>query len=223
MKNLKIIKKAYRINWDLISEGYLSSNPIVYAERRNEARKYLLFIVDCDEWKLLHTDEPLNYLNIPVRRSPNDDIVEFEGHEVVKNQIDEILFKRLRQKQLDDIMNDNNVTHCYISKSGSYYRPNSAGYTNHKYEAGVYPKKEAVKSARTCYELLIIPLCTSNHNQMIRDKIQELKLKLITINTECPNCKSDDMITMINDSEYCQCENCNYQWPSFYLSNWPQM
>jgi len=76
------------------------------------------------------------------------------------------------------MLNNPDIKYCYIYKGG-YYRPNYAGYTDNKAEAGVYTKEDALNSAKTCDELIIIPINIDEHNQMILNKINKLTDKLI--------------------------------------------
>jgi hypothetical protein len=105
-------------------------------------------------------------------------LVIFEGKPVSKIKIEEILIKRARMKELNAILEDDNIVYCYIRK-GNYYRPYSAGYTSHKTEAGVYTKQEAVQHAKSVYELSIIPIDIEKHNRMLIDKIADLESRLI--------------------------------------------
>jgi hypothetical protein len=67
----------------------------------------------------------------------------------------------------------------YISKNGWFYRPNSAGYTERRTDAGVYSEKEAKEHAKRCAELTLIEIDKEKHNRDILKQIQDLKLRLI--------------------------------------------
>lgn len=62
------------------------------------------------------------------------------------------------KKEFILFLDDKSITHCYITKNGWYYRPNSSGYTDIKEEAGIYTKEEGVKHALSCDKLLLIPI-----------------------------------------------------------------
>ena len=81
-------------------------------------------------------------------------------------------------QKLDEISNNPNIKYCYIIK-GSYYRPNSCGYTSLKFEAGVYPKDEAVSHAKSVREIRLEWVYTWEHNKMINQKIAELQARLL--------------------------------------------
>jgi len=170
--------KAYQIDLDRLDEGYLSDTIMCYANNVNEAKMKLLQEIKYDNWRLKYTDAELTYLNIPVIRRKSDDKILFEGNAVTKTEMNRILYKRERYLLLENIFNDESIKYCYIRK-GSYYRPNSCGYTDYKYRAGVYTKEEAVQSAKSCEELTIIPIDILEHNTMINNEISELSSRLL--------------------------------------------
>jgi hypothetical protein len=170
--------KAYQIDLNRLDEGYLSDTIMCYANNVNEAKKKLLQEVMYDNWRLKYTDEELTYLNIPVIRRKSDDKILFEGKPVTEIEMNRILYKRERNLLLENILNDVNIKYCYIKK-GSYYRPNSCGYTDFKHRAGVYTKEDAVKSGKSCEELTIIPIDILEHNKMIEKEISELSSRLL--------------------------------------------
>lgn len=174
-----IVQKAYKIDLDKLDEGYLSDSIICFAENRNKAKSILLQEIRYDDWKIKYTDEEVNYLNIPVKRAKSADKVIFEGKEVSRFSIDSLIEERIRLNQLDIIANNPNIKFCYIMKGNSYYRPNHSGYTYVRFEAGVYPKDEAVKTARHCSDIRLEWVDEEEHNKMINQKIQELRDKLI--------------------------------------------
>lgn len=173
-----IVKKAYEIDLDRLEEGYLSDSIICYAENFNKAKTELLKMVKYDGWKLKYSGDELTYLNIPVKRRKSSDQVIFEGNKVTRYSIDGIIKERERIAKLDEILNNPNIKYCYIIK-GSYYRPNSCGYTSIKSEAGVYPKDEAVKHAKSVREIRLEWCDVEEHNRMINDKIRELRGRLL--------------------------------------------
>jgi len=170
--------KAYQIDLDRLDERYLSDTIMCYANNVNEAKMKLLQEIKYDNWRLKYTDAELTYLNIPVIRRKSDDKILFEGNAVTKTEMNRILYKRERSLLLENISNDTSINYCYIKK-GSYYRPNSCGYTDYKYRAGVYTKEEAVQSAKSCEELTIIPIDILEHNTMINNEISELSSRLL--------------------------------------------
>jgi hypothetical protein len=173
-----IIEKAYEIDLEQIDEGFLFDTVICHAENSNKAKVKLLEKIKYDNWRLKYTHEDLSYLNIPVKRKKSSDKVVFEGEEIRRWKIDDILNKRERYSKLDSILNNPDVQYCYIWK-GEYYRPNYKGYTYHQWEAGVYPKKDAVKHAKSVNEIRLICVNVTEHNKLIRHKISQLEENLI--------------------------------------------
>lgn len=175
----EVIEKGYSINLNRIDEGFMYSEETVTAPNRSEAKSKLLRKVRYDDMKLKH-GETLTYLNIPVVRNKDFDIVDFEGKPTPRHEIDRILRTRKRNEYFQSIIDNPNVTHCYIRKGGSYYRPNSCGYTEFVTRAGVYEKEEAVKHGVSCSDLGIEPINTEEHNQRLQKEIDEMKSRLIS-------------------------------------------
>lgn len=173
-----IVSKAYEIDLDELNEGFLSDSIICYAENLSKAKTELLKQTQYDNWILRSSGEELTYLNIPVKRRKSSDKVIFEGKEVVRCSIDGLIAERERLAKLDEITNNPNIRYCYIIK-GSYYRPNSCGYTSLRFEAGVYPKDEAVEHAKSVREIRLECVDIEEHNKMINQKIAELSERLL--------------------------------------------
>lgn len=175
----KIIEKAYCLNLKKIEEGYLYSDVVIYAENRNKAKLKLLNHIRYDDYVLKYKNEYLNYLNIPIKRYKEADYVEFRKEKVKRYDIERIVKKEKRNSEFDAILNDDNITHCYILKRGTYYCDNWCGYTSHVCDAGIYTKYEAIKHAKSCDEIFLEYTNKETHNKMINDKISYLKTKLI--------------------------------------------
>lgn len=176
----KLAQKAYEIDFNKIEEGYLydSSFYIAYAETRNKAKTHLLKQVYCESVCLRGENEECTYLTLPVIRCKEADKYHFEGEELTIRMIEEKIAGRKRDSELEDILKDDSISHCYISKGG-YYRPGGSGYTDFRSRAGIFTKKEAVSSAKSCRELFIIPIDKEEHNKMINDEVTELQSRLI--------------------------------------------
>ena len=171
-----VVKKAYEIDLERLDERYLSDNIVCYATSFNKAKIILLKEVD-GFWNLKNGEE-LTYLNIPVIRRKSSDIVIFEGEEVNRSLIPDIIHERERKAKLEEILNNPNIKFCYIIK-GNYYGPNHRGYTSYRDQAGIYPKIEAVNHAMSVREIRLEAIDVDEHNKMINAKISELKEKLI--------------------------------------------
>lgn len=179
IKNKKPIKKAWAINWDEIDEGYYYSGNIdvVYAETRSKARGKFFSDTDICDYKLYGGDD-IEFINIPFKRCKGADKYNIDGEVLTEWQYEEKQTEIKRQNILDNILNDSNISHCYIKK-GSYYQDNWAGYTDFKSRAGVYIKKEAISHARNVREIDIIPINKEDHNTIISLEIDKLKKRLI--------------------------------------------
>jgi hypothetical protein len=79
---------------------------------------------------------------------------------------------------LDGILNNETITHCYIRK-GSYYRPDSCGYTDYRHRAGVYTKEYAVSHAKRCEEITVVPIDIEEHNAFLTAEIQDIQSRLL--------------------------------------------
>lgn len=177
---LPIVEKAWKIDLEQLDGGYESSEIVCHAENTNKAKIALLHKVKYDSWKLRWTGNEINYLNIPVVRANEYDLVLFEGANVTLNKVAEIKAKRERIAYLDGILNDESIKYCYIRK-GSYYGPNCCGYTQYKFQAGVYTKEDAVSQAKSVSELYLEPINIAEHNEMIQAKIADLSSRIIDL------------------------------------------
>lgn len=191
MEKYKIIKKGYQIDFSKTDECYMYEPETCVADSRNEAR-YILFnrrII----FSLTSNDE-VTYANIPVIRCEEVDLVEFEGQNITRNKIPDLLKDHERSKMLADLMNDESKQFFYIRK-GNYYRPNESGYTDMRHRAGVYDKATAIDCARSCKQLDLIPINIEEHNKMIQDEIDDLETRLIVI----PSSDGDNIVRYENN------------------------
>lgn len=128
-------KKCYSLNLHLISEGYLFEQVYIYAENRNKAKSsYMSEILH--QGYLYHNGDELTYLNLPLIRNKDHDKVIYDGKLIDKSKIRGLEKAKEKKAELQRILSDNTITHCYIYK-GSYYCPNKSGYTSYKSKAGV--------------------------------------------------------------------------------------
>lgn len=178
-KNLKIVEKGYQIMPRRLSDPYIVEDIFCWAENHNAARGKLFKMVKDYNLKLWISDEELNYLNIPVERCHNVDKVLFNNMVVVRSTVYALIERDKRNEKIQEILQNDEITHCYIRKGGYYYRDNARGYTELIYEAGVYPKAEAAKLARPSDEIYLIPIINSEHDKMIQDKIEEIAKRCI--------------------------------------------
>jgi len=181
MEKYKLIKKGYKINFNKIEEGYLASEVVISAKTRNEARSLLSAKIYYESWKLKYSDKDVSYLNIPIKRAEEHDIVLFQGKEIARYKVEQLLREKERSLELDKILDNKDVVFCYIVKGGYYYKPNSCGYTSFQSRAGVYEKSDAVKDAKMCDELWVRPIDIEEHNRIINKEIEILQQGLIKI------------------------------------------
>lgn len=175
----EIVEKCWRLRTQDISEGHYLDQLFVYAPDRGKAKNLFIKSGNLDSYTIGWDRDEINYLNIPVVRQKEDDRVMFEGNVVVKSHIPKIIRERERLNELENIKSKPDIDYCFIVKRGLYYRPNSCGYTTNKLEAGVYNKGYAVRSAKSCDELTIIPINVKEYNTEIQNKINELQYKII--------------------------------------------
>lgn len=173
---LPISEKAWKVKWRHISEGHYLSDDVVYAETRGKAKSKWMGIL-CD-YKLCR-DEEITFKNAPVVRCPDEDKLWCEGESLSQYQIRHREIEKEKQKQGYEILADPKITHCYIRKNGSYYRPNCCGYTEFQLFAGVYTKEEAIKEVSHCSDLFAIPINTEEHNTYLQKQISEIQSRLI--------------------------------------------
>ena len=176
-ENYKISQKAWGLNWVKVEQGdyYRGNIKCVYAENASKAKSLLL--KEAQEYRLQNGDE-INFINMPVIREKQADRFDFEGQDLGMLEIGQILSKRQNAKKYAEIQSNPDITHCLILKRGLYYCPNYNGYTESYFGAGVYTKEEAIIEAN-CDGVSIIAINTTEHNQKILRKIEDLKSKLL--------------------------------------------
>jgi len=178
--------KAYELNtrnldWqnESIQRGYIDC---VCAKTEHDARKQMLKkCYDhgiCETW----SDELLTYINLKIKRSPDNDRFMFDGKLLTRM---EIQYKQDEQKHRDMIrqmLADNPNGYAYILKGGCYYMPNKCGYTERQTEAGIYEMADAVNECLSCsYSDYMRPVLidVEQHNQLLLEKINQLQSKLL--------------------------------------------
>jgi hypothetical protein len=179
INKLTIVKKGYSLQWDMLKEGHYYSDYLVAAETRNQAKSLLLSMFKYEDPKFSFSEKEVTYLNIPIKRNRNYDTVLFEDKEYSRVALSKILIIREHDSKLAEILADEKVSHCYIKKGGSYYRPGSCGYTELISRAGIYPKEKAVREGKGDLLFHIVPIDIEKHNAMILEEIKELEDKLI--------------------------------------------
>lgn len=171
-----ISNKAWIVDLSRIDEGYCCGVDIFYSESRGKAKTH--FLNEFDGAQLID-GEDISFLNIPVVRSKRDDLVQYNGEWIHPVQVDRRENVRKRNMKLDSILEDGKISHCYIVKRGNYYASGYAGYVTQACFAGVYPKHDAVSHAKRCEDIKLISINNENHNEMIMERINLLKSKII--------------------------------------------
>lgn len=173
--NFIIEKKGYKIDLDRVQDTYLWSERQCQADSVNEAKKLLLDTVRYDDMRLNNGDD-VTYLNIPVVRAKGVDIIIYNGEKKERWRVEFDIAEEQRISELRELCLSHKYFYIY---KGSYYRPNSNGYTSLKEFAGVYDSKDAFISARHCREVRLIPINIEEHNNMIEKTISNLSSRLI--------------------------------------------
>lgn len=183
MKGHTIVKKAFKIDLAQIEVGFLMSDKICYADNRNKAKSILLAEIVYEECKTKYTDKDVTYLNIPVLRAKNLDVVMFRGEETKRYLIDGIIAKEVRDKRLNDMLKENPGAKAYVKNGnyGSYWGPNHSGYADSVIFAGVYSIDEAVRivlSSSLDRQESVIIIDTEERNHEIDHKISKLNTEI---------------------------------------------
>ncbi|WON93881.1 hypothetical protein [Sphingobacterium sp. UGAL515B_05] len=181
MDNFKVIEHGYSLDLNRIVDGWELSPYSCHAPSMNKAKSKILKMLNSDYLDLQHsyTREYITYLNIPVERDRNFDLIEFDGKSVTRTQAKYLQRQKDRNEYLDGVLANTEVTHCYIKKRGQYYGDNYCGYTDRQVLAGVYLKSDAVREAKRCDELTVRPIEADSHNALINHFIEKIKKHLI--------------------------------------------
>ncbi|MCT4156995.1 hypothetical protein HZP35_18850 [Elizabethkingia anophelis] len=177
-KNGDIVSKAWGLNLSKIPEFWYYDNVICNAGTRGEAKSKLLSMPDVYDL-ILNDGEKVTFLNIPVARKKEFDKVMYNGEVITRNSMKSIIELEKHEIELDKILLDNSITHCYIKKRGQYYQDNYNGYTDYVIAAGIYPKEDAVNHGRRTLELSIVPIDNKAHNEYLQNHINAVSARLI--------------------------------------------
>jgi hypothetical protein len=158
IKNGTVIRKAYTI----ADSFFINGRTFYYADSLAEAKAM--------------TDPELRNKLI---RSKQHDKLNYNGDVLARWMYKQVIQEDKRVKSLEKLMKTSKAKYFYIMKGISLYRLNSCGYTQQRFEAGVYSKEEAVKHALRCHELHLIPIDIVEHNNMIQKVISDLQSRII--------------------------------------------
>lgn len=176
----KRVLKAYEMsNKEIVEEVYMydSDTFIVHANTAEEA-KCLLFNQLRQECVTDYMGDYIDYVNIRVRRCKDADRYEFVHSDGTSSNMGLFSIHRKiseieRLSSLDKILADTSITHCYISKGGSYYSSGWSGYVSMQVCAGVYDKEAAVRHAKGVDSITLIPVDKNVHNKRLEDFFNE--------------------------------------------------
>lgn len=151
-KSIKLLRKAWTIRIQDFNEFYFLNAPVVYHESRDKAKFELWKVIYNDGWELCNIFKELTYINTPIIRDKEADVVLYKGKEIYRNQIEEVDRQGIEIKKREDIKNNPEVELVFIIKRGDYYSKNFNGYTSYKMRAGIYTKEEALKHVEGCFD-----------------------------------------------------------------------
>lgn len=178
-------QKAWIINTSNFNEPWFAPTDVFYGDTRNEARTEALNHIRHDNFTD-KDDEPIGLLNIRMQRLKGADKILVDGVYKTVADIEYEKQKKEFNEKLDNLIIDNPNGYAYVRKGGSYYRPNSCGYTEFITRAGVYPIKEAVAEVRGCSlsdRMDVILIDIEAHNATLTKEIESLQSRLINVKT----------------------------------------
>ncbi len=175
--------KAYQLNNSNFNEPWFAPEITVYADTRGEAKQLILAQI---RWydHVDKYDEPIGFLNIKVVRAKHLDLKLVNGEYKTQFKIDEDKRYDDFNAELDKLLIDYKGGFAYVKKGGSYYRPNSCGYTEFRTRAGIYTIQEAVREVRGCSLMdcmQAVPIDKIEHNKLLQDEIDSLSSRLLPL------------------------------------------
>ncbi|MGJ1228825.1 hypothetical protein ACR78H_25075 [Sphingobacterium siyangense] len=181
MDDFKVIEHGYSLDLNRIVGGWELSPYSCHAPNKNKAKSIIIKKLNRDYLDLKHSysQKEITYLNIPIDRDKRFDLVEFDGVQMTRSSAKGKQREKEKNKYLDDILVNPDITHCYIMKRGQYYGDNYCGYTERQVFAGVYQKSDAIKEVKRCDELTVRPIEIDSHNALINHFIERIKKHLI--------------------------------------------
>tara|TARA_R100000951_G_scaffold113781_1_gene116542 strand:+ start:539 stop:1087 length:549 start_codon:yes stop_codon:yes gene_type:complete len=145
---MEIIKKAWSLQLDQIEEGYMCSEETVYAETRGKAKSEMMK-TDAQYLELAFDKEEITFLNVPIFRDKDNDIVKVKGQEMHRSSA---LFylEQLEKRNKIELHSSNEFhrqhTREYVGNAIGFWALNGRGYTIDPEKAHVYTKEEVLQS-----------------------------------------------------------------------------
>jgi hypothetical protein len=174
---LEIKEKAYQVDFSQIEEGYLYGEAICHAESLGKAKTKLLPEVEGCRTNLFYDD--VTFLNIPVIRAKQYDRIIYNEEIITRHELEYKIRVKESDIELNKILKDKTITHCYKKKRGMYYSWENCGYVSYKQNAGVYNKEEAVNYCKGQLDVTCIPIITKEHNDFLFKQIERIKKGVI--------------------------------------------
>ncbi len=175
-------EKAYIINNVNWSEPWFTPDEIFYAESYGKAKQKVLNMIKYDDY----TDNignVITYLTLRmVRSKENDKYLTINNDIKTLSQINQANEISERNNYYSQLITENPNAKVYIKKRGSYYCEGKCGYTEQISNAGVYTIQDAIKEVCGCDigdNMSVVLIDETEHNNLINNKIEELKGKLI--------------------------------------------
>ena len=175
---LTVIEKGWQLDPFKMELCY-NINDYVVSGTTEEEDKAKLFAREGVCKMKLDNGEPLTLDNMPLIECPGVDVIVLYGEPLRRSQVPEIQKNKAINESRQRLLDNPNITHCYISKRGCYYRSNYKGYTEERYFAGVYKKEDAVNSCSKLFDITLIPVKTEDHNAYLNVIIADLQSRII--------------------------------------------
>lgn len=142
-----IIKKAYQVWAKDLSEPFYYNEIVGYGNTPGEAKSDAWNNSDLKYADKLYGGGDVTFLDLKVKRVKEYDVVEFEGKEVKRYEIEKLEWMRNRDEESLKLTTENpdSLFLVYNASYGSYWGSNNCGYTSKRYMAGRYSGEEAYK------------------------------------------------------------------------------
>lgn len=145
---MELIKKAWSLDLDVIDEGHFCEDIVIYAGTKGKAKSEMMK-TDVQYHKLWSIDEEITFLNVPVIRAKNLDIVKIDNREMARNIAMSYLDQLEKRNKIELHSSDEfyrQHTREYSGNAIGFWALNGKGYTIDPEKAHIYTKEEVLKS-----------------------------------------------------------------------------
>ena len=144
---MKIIKKAYRVRVKDLSEPWYYDEIVGHGNTPGEAKSDAWANSELKYAEKLYGGGDVTFLDLKAKRAKQYDVVEFEGDEVKRYEVERLEGMRNRDEESLKLVTENpdSLFLVYNGSYGSYWGSNRRGYTSKRYLAGKYSGEEAYK------------------------------------------------------------------------------